>query len=72
MVFDLVNHKDHLLLGLFEVTGEKGQETIDILQDLFGVVIESVEWLFAESDKLQQNGMQILILDESLMKLIDP
>ena len=72
MVLDLVDHEDHLLLGLLEVPGEEGEEAVDVLEDLFGVVIEGIERLLAEADELQQDGVEIFVLDEALVELVDP
>lgn len=72
VVLDLIDHEDHFLLGLLEVPGEEGEEAVDVLEDLFGVVVEGVEGLLAESDELEQDGVEIFVLDEALMELVDP
>lgn len=72
VVLDLVDHEDHLLLGLLEVPSEEGEEAVHVLQYLFGVVVEGIERLLAEADELQQDGVEIFVLDEALVELVDP
>lgn len=72
VVLDLIDHQDHLLLGLLEVPGQQGEEAVDVLEDLFGVVVEGIEGLLAEPDELEEDGVEIFVLDEALMELVDP
>lgn len=52
VILDLIHHQNHLLLRLLEIPSQQREETVDVLQDLFGVVVEGIEGLLAEADEL--------------------
>ena len=52
VIFDLIHHQNHLLFSLLEVPSQQREEAVDVLQDLFGVVVEGIEGLLAEPDEL--------------------
>ncbi len=72
MEFDLFQHVNHLLLRLLEVASQQSQEAIHVLQNLLGVGREGRKRLLAQADELQEDWMEVLVLYQSLVKLVDP